>query len=155
MSLRISDRDIARIRKHNPLAGFVRERVDLHPAENGTLKGACPLGTDTLEKFYVAPAVDAWYCFGCSVGGDVITLVQKLEGIAFVDAAIFLADRAHLEIELTPTPDAVRAARALRAGIPEAIERRDLDALIHNLAGWLSTDTAVRRAVDTGEAEPA
>lgn len=151
MSLRISDRDIARIRQHNPLAHFVRERVDLHPAENGTLKGACPLGTDTLETFYVAPALDAWYCFGCSVGGDVITLVEKLEGIPFVDAAIYLADRAHLEIELTPAADAVRAARALRDGIPEAIERRDLDELIHNLAGWLSTDLIVRRAAKAGE----
>jgi DNA primase len=155
MSLRVSDRDIARVRQHNPLAAFVREHVDLQPAENGTLKGRCPVATDTLETFYVAPEVGTWYCFGCSVGGDVITLVEKIDGLSFIDAVIQLADRANLEIELTPIPSAVQAARALRAGIPEAIEKRDLDALIHNLAEWLSTDPIVRKAADAGEAEPA
>ncbi|SEN90961.1 hypothetical protein [Nonomuraea pusilla] len=45
-----------------------------------------------------------------------------------------------------PDPAAVRAARALHVGIPEAIEGRDLGALITNLSGWLSTDPAVRDA---------
>lgn len=155
MSLRVSDRDIARVRRHNPLAAFVREHVDLQPAENGTLKGRCPVTTDTLETFYVAPEVGTWYCFGCSVGGDVITLVEKIDGLSFIDAVIQLADRANIELDLQPQPGAVRAARALHAGIPEAIQRRDLDALICNLADWLSTDPIVRRAARAGEEDPA
>lgn len=151
MSLRISDRDIARVVESNPIADVALERVDLRLADDGTLKGSCPFGEDTAEMFYITTDRNMWFCFGCDAGGDVITLVEKLEDIPFVDAVIYLADRARLKIELTPAPDAVRAARALRDGIPEAIERHDLDALIHNLAGWLSTDFIVRRAAEAGE----
>ncbi|MBN6054559.1 hypothetical protein JYK22_21635, partial [Nonomuraea sp. RK-328] len=151
MSLRISDRDIARIRERNPIAGVAREHVDLSPADDGTLKGTCPFGADTTETFYVIPERGMWFCFGCDAGGDVITLIEKIDGISYVDAAIQLADRAHLELDLVPDPAAVRAARALRDGIPEAIEQRNIDALIRNLAGWLSTDGAVRRAARAGE----
>ncbi|WP_101790988.1 CHC2 zinc finger domain-containing protein [Nonomuraea indica] len=151
MSLLISDRDIARVRQHNPIAAVAREHVDLSPADDGTLKGACPFAADTTETFYVTPERGMWFCFGCDAGGDVITLIEKIDGISYIDAAIQLADRAHLELDLVPDPAAVRAARALRDGIPEAIEQRDLDALIHNLAGWLSTDTTVRRAANAGE----
>lgn len=45
-----------------------------------------------------------------------------------------------------PDPAAVRAARALRQGIPKAIADRDLDALIDNLAGWFTTDLDIRNA---------
>ncbi|MEO3869387.1 hypothetical protein ABGB18_11195 [Nonomuraea sp. B12E4] len=45
-----------------------------------------------------------------------------------------------------PDPAAVRAARALQDGMPEAIEQRDLDALVTNLAGWFTTDLDTRAA---------
>lgn len=47
---------------------------------------------------------------------------------------------------MNPDPGAVRAARALREGIPEAIDDRDLDALVTNLAGWFTTDLDTREA---------
>ncbi|KAB8186924.1 hypothetical protein FH608_046400 [Nonomuraea phyllanthi] len=151
MSLQIPDRDIARVLALSPIADIVREHVNLIPADDGTLKGTCPFSADPTETFYVAPSRGMWFCFGCDAGGDAITFIEKIEGLAFVDAVIRLADRAHLELELNPEPSAVHAARALRAGIPEAIEKRDLDALIRNLAEWLSTDPIVRRAADAGE----
>lgn len=53
-----------------------------------------------------------------------------------------------------PDPAAVRAARALRGGIPEAIQDRDLDALVSNLAGWFTTDLEAREAALLPDEEP-
>lgn len=51
-----------------------------------------------------------------------------------------------------PDPGAVRAARALRRGHLQAVEERDLEALIDNVAGWMSTDLDVRTQVLAEEA---
>lgn len=44
-------------------------------------------------------------------------------------------------------PGAVRAARALRNGHLQAVEDRDLGALIENVAGWMGVDLDTRAAV--------
>jgi hypothetical protein len=48
---------------------------------------------------------------------------------------------------MTDFAGAVRAARALRHGYLQAVEDRDLKALIANLADWMCTDLDVRAAV--------
>lgn len=53
-----------------------------------------------------------------------------------------------------PDRAAVRAARALRDGMPEAIGQRDLDALVTNLAGWFTTDLDTREAALLPDEEP-
>lgn len=147
MSYRISDRDIARVLEHNPIVDVAGERIDLHLADDGTFKGVCPFTGDPTETFYVTPERGMWFCFGCDTGGDAITLLERLDGITYTDAVLQLADRAGVKVDLEPKPSAVRAARALRQGIPAAIEQRDLKALISNLAGWLGTDLGIRQAV--------
>lgn len=56
---------------------------------------------------------------------------------------------------MTPNIGAVRAARALRSGCLQAVEERDLDALLDNLAGWMGTDFDVRAAVLSAEKDAA
>jgi hypothetical protein len=53
------------------------------------LTGPCPLcgGTD---RFNVDPRKNLWICRGCRVGGDVIKLVQHLDGCSFVSAVEML-----------------------------------------------------------------
>lgn len=48
---------------------------------------------------------------------------------------------------MTADPGAVRAARALRNGHLQAVQDRDLEALIENVAGWMSTDLDVRAVI--------
>ncbi|MFI6510070.1 hypothetical protein ACIBCT_20895 [Streptosporangium sp. NPDC050855] len=48
---------------------------------------------------------------------------------------------------MTNFAGAVRAARALRHGYLQAVEERDIEALIANLANWMSTDPTIRAAV--------
>jgi hypothetical protein len=46
-----------------------------------------------------------------------------------------------------PDQGAVRAAQALRSGHLQAVEDRDLEALIENVAGWMGADLDVRAVV--------
>lgn len=53
---------------------------------------------------------------------------------------------------MSPDAGAVRAAQALRNGHLQAVEDRDLEALIENVAGWMCTDLDARATVLAEEA---
>jgi len=145
--MNISDRDIARVREAVPIAEIARLFTALQPTGDGNLLGLCPFHAETRPSFQVTPARGMWFCFGCGEGGDVISLAEKGYKLSFGDAVQRLADRAGIVIDANaPNPAAIRAARAFRAGIPEAIEQRDVDSLINNMARWLATDTDLRAA---------
>ena len=45
--------------------------------------GHCPLHSEKTPSFTVNEEKGVFYCHGCHEGGDVITLVQKIEGLDF------------------------------------------------------------------------
>lgn len=152
---RIPDRDIAYIRDANPIIDVARELgYELEPRGDGNYVMPCfdsaDRDTNATSSMSVIPERGMFYCFHCSAGGDVIALVEKDKKLSFLQAVAFLAARCGIvpgaRQEPTPDPAAARAAKALHQGIPEAIEERDLDALISNLAGWFTTGLEVREA---------
>jgi DNA primase len=59
----------------------------------------------------VSPDRGTYHCFGCGVGGDSISFVREIEGLDFVGAIEWLADRFNVELEYeesTPEADAKR-----------------------------------------------
>ncbi|MDE2125704.1 MAG: DNA primase [Armatimonadetes bacterium] len=58
--------------------------------------GLCPFHDDQHPSFHVNP--DGFYkCFACGASGDVFTFVEKREGLEFLDALEWLANRAGIE----------------------------------------------------------
>lgn len=45
-------------------------------------------------SFNVYTENGSFYCFGCGVGGDVISFIMKIENLDYVDAVKYLAQRA-------------------------------------------------------------
>jgi len=72
------------------------------------LVGLCPFHGEKSPSFHVHPDRGFFKCFGCGVGGDVLTFVQKQESIGFTDALRLLAKRVGIEVE-NEDPRAARA----------------------------------------------
>ena len=60
-------------------------------AKGQNLVGACPFcdGKST-RQFQVNPEKNAWYCFGCKQGGNVLDFVAKRERVGVRTAALKL-----------------------------------------------------------------
>ncbi len=64
----------------------------------------CPFHSEKTPSCTVFVARQTFYCFGCGAGGDVISLVRRAEGLEYVEALKFLADRAGMKIDLDEGP---------------------------------------------------
>jgi DNA primase len=65
----------------------------------GRWTGRCPFHEERTPSFSVNPVGKLYHCFGCGAGGDVITFVRETEGLDFVQAVEWLADRHRVELE--------------------------------------------------------
>lgn len=65
----------------------------------GSAKVCCPFHKEKTPSFHINLERNFYKCFGCGESGDVLTFVQKYEGLTFVDALKKLADRAGVKLE--------------------------------------------------------
>ncbi len=72
----------------------VAEYLQLKPAGSGSFKACCPFHQEKTPSFFVNRPRQSWHCFGCAQGGDVISFVQKMEGMDFPEALELLAQKA-------------------------------------------------------------
>lgn len=76
------------------VADIVGEYVQLKPAGSGSFRGLCPFHQEKTPSFYVNRPRQSWHCFGCDQGGDIISFVQRMEGMEFPEALALLAEKA-------------------------------------------------------------
>ena len=60
--------------------------------------GLCPFHNEKTASFSVAPERQIFHCFGCGAGGGAIRFIMQIEGLDFVDAVKFLADRVGMTV---------------------------------------------------------
>lgn len=65
-------------------------------------KGRCPFHNEKTPSFFVSPSRQNYHCFGCDKGGDVISFVQEIEGLDFMEALTQLASRAGVVLKDDP-----------------------------------------------------
>lgn len=53
----------------------------------------CPFHKEKSPSFSVSPSKQFYHCFGCGVSGTAISFIMKYQGVGFVEAVQFLADR--------------------------------------------------------------
>lgn len=90
--------DVEAVRDRARIDEIVSAHVTLKTAGVGSLKGLCPFHDERSPSFHVRPGVGRWHCFGCGEGGDVISFVQKIDGLTFVEAVEYLADRVGIQL---------------------------------------------------------
>ncbi len=62
------------------------------------LVGLCPFHGEKTPSFNLYPENNSFYCFGCGVGGDVVTFIKKIENLDYIDAVKFLANRSGMQM---------------------------------------------------------
>ena len=73
--------------------------------------GLCPFHGEKTPSFNIYTENRSFYCFGCGVGGDVITFIMKIENLDYVDAVKFLAQRAGMEMPENTYDDSMSKLR--------------------------------------------
>lgn len=61
-------------------------------------KGCCPFHHEKTPSFSVSPHKEIFYCFGCHMGGDAISFIEKIEQCSPLEAAHYLAQRFNIAI---------------------------------------------------------
>ena len=86
MDTRRQSRDeVETVRARNPIEQVIARYVELRPSGRRWV-GRCPFHEDRMPSLVVYPHNQSWYCFGCDVGGDVFTFIQRIENVSFGDA---------------------------------------------------------------------
>ncbi|HRA50685.1 DNA primase, partial [Actinotalea sp.] len=98
MAGRIRREDVAAVRERARIEEIVGEHVTLKTAGVGSMKGLCPFHDERSPSFHVRPQVGLWHCFGCGEGGDVISFLQKVDGLGFTEAVEHLAGRVGVQL---------------------------------------------------------
>jgi DNA primase len=110
----IRDDDIALVRERARIDEVVSSYVTLKHAGGGSQKGLCPFHDEKSPSFNVNPSKNFYHCFGCGEGGDVISFLMKIDGLAFSEAVERLADRYGVQLRYTDSGEAGSTARPAR-----------------------------------------
>lgn len=89
---------VAEIKERLSIQDIVNPYVKLRRAGR-SMVGLCPFHKEKTGSFHVSTERGTWHCFGCGVGGDGFSFVEKVEGVDFKGALKILADKAGVVIE--------------------------------------------------------
>lgn len=80
-------------------------------------KGLCPFHQEKTPSFNVHRDKGVFKCFGCGVGGDVVSFIELHQKVAFPEAVRYLAQRAGLTVPESQGGPEDRAAAAEREAL--------------------------------------
>ena len=91
---------IEELKFKNDISEIISNYVNLKK-RGRNLVGLCPFHSEKTASFNVYPNSSSFYCFGCGIGGDVITFIEKIENLDYIEAVKFLAQKANLTLPET------------------------------------------------------
>ena len=84
---------IEEVRSRNDIVDVIGGYVTLKRRGNSYM-ACCPFHHEKTPSFHVNRDKQMYHCFGCGVGGNVITFVMEYENFSFPEALKMLAERA-------------------------------------------------------------
>lgn len=119
------------------LAEFVEDEYDLmlYPSGNGWVKTNClmPNHEDNSPSFGINIESNLYNCFGCGATGNIIKLIQNVEGLSFYETIQKLCVYSGIETE-TAELDMKQTLKEIKLSINEYLNR----SLETNLPGGMS-----------------
>jgi DNA primase len=105
------------------MVDLVSSRTELRRAGANRFEGLCPFHEERTPSFGIDPVKKVYHCFGCGAGGDVFTYVQETDGLDFVGALEYLADRYGVELQREAEDPRAAERRRARERLYELLER--------------------------------
>jgi DNA primase len=92
-------RAVETIKLRVPLEEIVRERVPGLKKAGALWVACCPFHEERTPSFKVDPRRQSWNCYGaCATGGDVISFLQQMDRLEFMEVLEILAARTGVEL---------------------------------------------------------
>lgn len=136
----INDNVLDEIRDRADIVDLIGEYVDLKRSGSNYM-GLCPFHSEKTPSFSVSPSKSIFKCFGCGVGGDVITFIMKRENLNFPEAVEFLAEK--YNVRLSEYKDENKEARDKRNRLYD-INREAAMHFLNNLSSSLKAQKYLR-----------
>ena len=92
----VSKEVIDEIKSRNDIVDVIGSYISL----NEKYKALCPFHDDHTPSFSVHKDKQIYKCFSCGESGNVITFVQKINGVSFEEALKILADRVGIKLDV-------------------------------------------------------
>lgn len=89
---------VSEIKSRLSIVDIISPYVKLRRAGR-SMVGLCPFHKEKTGSFHVSVERGTWHCFGCGLGGDGFSFIEKVEGVDFKGALKILADKAGVQIE--------------------------------------------------------
>jgi len=111
MSRSLKDGEVDELKSHADIYGIVSGYVNLKKSGKN-YSGLCPFHKEKTPSFSVDPTKQLYHCFGCGEGGDVISFVEKMENLDFLEAVEFIAGKVGYKLKYNMTGSSREAGKA-------------------------------------------
>jgi hypothetical protein len=148
----LPDAFLQELKARSDLAELASTYVNLKRSGKN-LVGLCPFHSEKSPSFTVYPDNGSFYCFGCGVGGDVITFVRRIENLDYMESIRFLAQRAGLTVPENQADDGMAKLRTRILAVNRETARFYYGTLVSE-AGAAGRDYFARRSPETGNHPP-
>ena len=88
----IPEEVINEIKYRNDIETVISQYVNLK-RRGKNLVGLCPFHNEKTPSFTIYPENGSFYCFGCGVGGDVVTFMGLIENLDYIESIKLLAEK--------------------------------------------------------------
>ena len=137
--------DTETLKRDYPITDVIaRYGIQLRPSGR-TLVGRCPFHADGgRPNLHIYPDSGSFYCYRCALGGDVISFVQRIEGVGFSRAVQRLADQPGRTIAAGPRSPQQRTKTRRMAAVRDAAELACLAAAVELYQNQLHGTSSAR-----------
>lgn len=97
MKSKFSSDLLQKIKDSTNIIDIVGEHVVLRKSGANHV-GLCPFHSERTPSFSVSENKQLFHCYGCQKGGDLLTFVQDILGLSFLEAVEELAERARIPL---------------------------------------------------------
>ncbi len=98
MSRSLKEGEVEELKSHADIYSIVSGYVKLKKSGK-SYSGLCPFHKEKTPSFSVDQTKQLYHCFGCGEGGDIISFVEKIENMDFIESIEFLANKAGYKLK--------------------------------------------------------